>query len=746
MATYHLRMKNDTKTNGTKISAKGHVDYINRENKEKSDCIFKAHQLPKWAKESPQKFFEAATRYEDKGNRRFKELELSLPNELSLNQNLDIVHQFLDAHLKNHYYAYAIHDKIGALSDGQHHPHVHIMFSERLIDDVERFNERPASKYFRRAAKSLKGAQSVSFERRREHGAPKDKKWHDKNYLKEIRADFAKIQNEVLAKNGFSIRVDHRSLKAQKVEAVKNDDYALSKILDRNPESYIGIQAARSDNPKLRQLKILRKLKNNDCKNILQAEFDSFQTAEESIIFRIRNAVATAQNLMNSDEYKNPKNIFTRFFYTDWNMAIGEVNRLKREFTFSKDLLKKAQMQYLSKEERKIFNEFHKALNQKAHLEDLIDNLPFPKYDYQIEAREAYFQICNAVTGKIHSLEKSIQDMQPVISRLQEKLLTNQKNIQFVAHHFLRNNIASRERLFDSVSRLENTVNTLQKALEAQKANEPLKYTYSTREIFDILKSHYQSLKAEKEKMIEEKNQLWQKVISPKRAIKIAQRLFLKNKDVELRKRIVTHQLQLEELSSKMKIYQQQKIVFDDRNWANDNKSVFIQMQYSLTKQKILLDLQQQKLNEEQKNINLEQSRLNKILQSDATKTKINEIAIGILRKNSNVAQDYKNLGQRYKFISDAVNHTKEQLLIVKSYLNKEKSENIYKFFPQNYPSNKQPSDNKSIASVIADALMCDEAALPAVGRLHMHTDWVFLTEAEKKALIKKMEEAELQM
>ena len=75
MATYHLRMKNDTKPNGTKISAKGHVDYINRENEEKSDCIFKAHQLPKWAKDSPQKFFEAATRYEDKGNRRFKELE-----------------------------------------------------------------------------------------------------------------------------------------------------------------------------------------------------------------------------------------------------------------------------------------------------------------------------------------------------------------------------------------------------------------------------------------------------------------------------------------------------------------------------------------------------------------------------------------------------------------------------------------------------------------------------------------------
>ena len=55
----------------------------------------------------------------------------------------------------------------------------------------------------------------ASFERRSERGAPKDSKWHDKKYLCEIRANFAQIQNEVLAKYGFSIRVDHRTLKAQ---------------------------------------------------------------------------------------------------------------------------------------------------------------------------------------------------------------------------------------------------------------------------------------------------------------------------------------------------------------------------------------------------------------------------------------------------------------------------------------------------------------------------------------------------
>ena len=243
MATYHLRVKNDTKSGGGKVSAKrhadyilradgkSHADYINREGaqSDRNDCIFKGSQLPKWAKDSPQKFFSAATRYEDKGNRRYKEIELSLPNELTLEQNREIVDRFIANHLSNHYYAYAIHEKAGELS-GERHPHVHIMFSERLIDDVEKMSERPAYKYFRRAARPLKGEQVASFERRRQHGAPKDKKWHDKKYLYEIRADFARIQNDMLKKNGFSIRVDHRTLKIQQIEAERNGDEFLAKL------------------------------------------------------------------------------------------------------------------------------------------------------------------------------------------------------------------------------------------------------------------------------------------------------------------------------------------------------------------------------------------------------------------------------------------------------------------------------------------------------------------------------------
>lgn len=194
MATYHLRVKNDTQPSGKKISAKSHADYIFREDgkshadyinregaqNDRTDCVFKGSQLPKWAKGSAQKFFSAATRYESKGNRRYKEIELSLPNELTLEQNREIVDKFIADHLSNHYYAYAIHEKAGELS-GERHPHVHIMFSERLIDDVEKKCERPAYRYFRRAARPLKGEQVASFERRRQHDATKSKKPRQKS-------------------------------------------------------------------------------------------------------------------------------------------------------------------------------------------------------------------------------------------------------------------------------------------------------------------------------------------------------------------------------------------------------------------------------------------------------------------------------------------------------------------------------------------------------------------------------------
>ena len=185
------------------VYAESHVEYINREKafESRGGCIFHTHHLPKWAKDDPKKFFKMAAKYEGVVNRRYMEIEFALPNELkTVAQYRQIIDAFLAKHLANHYYAYAIHEKIGMLSEEQRHPHVHIMFSERLIDDVEKIKERPAKYFFSYPARKKKDGNEPTFEEKYKRGAPKNRRWAQKSFLSVLREDFAKIQNEVLAK------------------------------------------------------------------------------------------------------------------------------------------------------------------------------------------------------------------------------------------------------------------------------------------------------------------------------------------------------------------------------------------------------------------------------------------------------------------------------------------------------------------------------------------------------------------
>lgn len=62
------------------MNAQEHFQYINREEayRNRGACIFHAHHLPKWAKNDPKKFFQAADKYEGVGHRRYVEIEFAL--------------------------------------------------------------------------------------------------------------------------------------------------------------------------------------------------------------------------------------------------------------------------------------------------------------------------------------------------------------------------------------------------------------------------------------------------------------------------------------------------------------------------------------------------------------------------------------------------------------------------------------------------------------------------------------------
>lgn len=205
MASFHWKIKS-----GKKGSASRHSRYIAREGQfNKEDLAASGHgNLPDWASDSPKAFWREADRNERRNGAVYREIEIALPNELTLEQNTELVQQYVTEIAGPKAYQFAVHSPAAAIGDCPQ-PHAHIMLSDRMPDMITRSPEQ----YFRRynAARPEVG------------GCKKDSGGKPRSVLgSEVaarRAHWADKQNEFLAKHGHAVRVDHRSLSAQGVDA-----------------------------------------------------------------------------------------------------------------------------------------------------------------------------------------------------------------------------------------------------------------------------------------------------------------------------------------------------------------------------------------------------------------------------------------------------------------------------------------------------------------------------------------------
>ncbi|KAA8712525.1 MobA/MobL family protein [Pseudomonas cannabina] len=129
-----------------------HAAYIAREGKyaarldrnEKLEAT-ESGNMPAWAQHCPQEFWNAADANERKNGTTYREMEIALPRELSPQQRIDLVHDFVRQEIgTRHAYQWAIHSPKAA--DGNEQPHLHLMFSERQCDGYTRDPEQ----YFKR--------------------------------------------------------------------------------------------------------------------------------------------------------------------------------------------------------------------------------------------------------------------------------------------------------------------------------------------------------------------------------------------------------------------------------------------------------------------------------------------------------------------------------------------------------------------------------------------------------------------
>lgn len=226
MATAHLSVKTGAVGKGTP-----HAEYISRTGKyekklEQGETLeaTESGNMPAWAENNPLAFWRAADLYERKNGTVYREHEISLPRELSKEHRIQLVREWVQKELGDrHAYTWAIHNKTAL--DGKEQPHVHLMFSERINDGIQRDPEQ----YFKRY--NPKFPERGGAKKHRTGETPTERK----AALVELRDRWEKMHNDHVRRNGIGIsKLDARSkisMKSYKERA--KTDYKFS---DKQPQ------------------------------------------------------------------------------------------------------------------------------------------------------------------------------------------------------------------------------------------------------------------------------------------------------------------------------------------------------------------------------------------------------------------------------------------------------------------------------------------------------------------------------
>ena len=181
---------------------------------------------------------------------------------------------------------------------------------------------------------------------------------------------------------------------------------------------------------------------------------------------------------------------------------------------------------------------------------------------------------------------------------------------------------------------------------------------------------------------------------------------------------------------------------FHSRDWSTEERHLFLQEKYLIDKQKILLNLEQKRLQELKIALDQRAAELEQFCQLPESQEKIQYIATGILRKNYKFVSQLEDVEIRLKQLSQRTNHAKKQMDALKSFLSIDNRHTCYKVVSSD--SSSAPL-TESLASIIADAILREADAVPLVARSddkdsRLDKDWVWMSEFDKDELmIKKL-------
>jgi hypothetical protein len=177
--------------------AAAHAQYISREGRyERRGGVELAESgnMPEFARDDPHAFWAAADARERANGRAYTEVQIALPRELGREDRHELARQAARELLGDRFaYTLAVH--VPVAKDNLDQPHLHLMFSERVIDETTR--ALPEERFFKR------------------NGAKKDPAWNARTKPEEVREKWVEMMNGAMERAGLDQRLDARSWAGQ---------------------------------------------------------------------------------------------------------------------------------------------------------------------------------------------------------------------------------------------------------------------------------------------------------------------------------------------------------------------------------------------------------------------------------------------------------------------------------------------------------------------------------------------------
>ena len=193
MAIVHVVMKSSS----TAPPAAAHAEYVARDGQYQKRGgleLVESANMPRFAEENPHAFWQAADDFERKNGRAYTELQIALPRELAPEQRNELARE-VAMELMGERFAYTLAVHTPLAKDNIEQPHLHLMFSERVVD--ERTRELGEDRFFKR------------------DGARKDRSWNERDKPMEVREKWVEMMNAAMERHGHihdpAQRLDHRS-------------------------------------------------------------------------------------------------------------------------------------------------------------------------------------------------------------------------------------------------------------------------------------------------------------------------------------------------------------------------------------------------------------------------------------------------------------------------------------------------------------------------------------------------------